>query len=101
METRVTNMTTGRVPVETWPAASLHQRSMAEGVTVTTMTCVTSSMIGMHAIRFRTGAESGSAMSSAMTRTMIIMVLFMTNFNGSAVKKGDTFQEVSRIIPET
>jgi hypothetical protein len=97
METRVTNMTTGRVPVETWPAASLHQRSMAEGVTATTMTCVTSSMTGMHAIRFRTGAESGSA----MRRTMTIMVLFMTNFNGSAVKKGDTFQEVSRIIPET
>jgi hypothetical protein len=85
METGVTKMTTGRVPTGTWPAASLHWRGMPEGIPETTVTCTTSSAVEMHVVRLKTGAESGSVMSSAMIGTMTIMVLFTTNLTDSAL----------------
>jgi hypothetical protein len=48
MKTGVTKMTTDIVPVGTWPAASLHMRSMVEGMARTTVTCTMSSVAEMH-----------------------------------------------------
>jgi hypothetical protein len=36
-----------------------------------------------------------------MRGTMTIMAPTMTNLTDSVLQKGDTFQEVSRLIPET
>jgi hypothetical protein len=50
-------MTTDRVLVGTRPATSLHQRSVAEGVTDITVTYVTSSTIDMHVTGLKADAE--------------------------------------------
>jgi hypothetical protein len=81
-------MTTGRVPMGIQLVASLHWRSMSEGVAETIVTCAMSFTIEMHAVRLRIGAESGSVMSSARIETMTIMVLSMTNLTDSAPHKG-------------
>jgi hypothetical protein len=101
METGVMKMTTGRVPMGTQPAASVHQRGAAEGIPETTVTCMMSSTVEMHVVRLKTGTESRSVTSSTMTGTMTIMVLFMTNLTGSALQEGGTFREVLRLILET
>jgi hypothetical protein len=54
----LTSLTTGRVPVGTQAAASLHQMSTAEGVIRTTATCVTSSAAEMHVAGLKTDAKS-------------------------------------------
>jgi hypothetical protein len=91
MEIRVTKMTTGRVPTGTHTTTSLHQRSVAEVVANTTVTCATSSTTDMHKVGLRTDAESGSTMNSMMTRTMTIMVPSMTNLTDSTPQKEGTF----------
>jgi hypothetical protein len=57
-ESGITSLTTGKVPVGTQPAASLHQRSAAEGVIGMTVICVTSSTAEMHVAGLKTGAKS-------------------------------------------
>jgi hypothetical protein len=50
IETGAMMMTTRRVLMGTRPAASLHQRSITEEATKTTVTYVTSSTAEMHAL---------------------------------------------------
>jgi hypothetical protein len=92
-------MTTGGVPVGTWPVASLHRRAMVR----TTVTYVMSSTTEMHATRSKDGAESECVMNwnNTMRGTEITMDPTMTSLTGSILLKEDTFQEVSRPIPET
>jgi hypothetical protein len=101
-KTVVTMMTTNIVLVGTQPVASLHQRSTIKGMEGTTMTCATSSAVEMHAAGLKTSAEirSMTSRSSAMRGTMTIMIPSMTNLTDSILHTGDTFQEVSRLIPE-
>jgi hypothetical protein len=95
-------MTTSRVLIGTWPAASLHGWNVAEDAIEITMTCVMPSTSEMDVAESKTSAEIGSMKSknSAMKGTMIIMVLTTTNLTGSIHQKGDTSQESSRLIPE-
>jgi hypothetical protein len=51
-------MTTGVVPVGTRPVASLHWRSIVEGMEETTVTCAMSSAAEMHTAKLKTGAET-------------------------------------------
>jgi hypothetical protein len=99
--TGVMTMTTGKVFMGTWPAASLHARSMAKDTAETTMIYMTSSAPEMHAAESKTGTEIGSVKSKNSVRkgTMIIMVLTMTNLTGSNHRKRDTSQEVSGHTP--
>jgi hypothetical protein len=90
-ESGVTSLITDRVPMGTRPVASLHRRCMAEGMIGMTVTCVTSSMIEMHAFGSKTGAKSESACSGndTMKGTMLIMVPTMTNLtNNAPLKEG-------------
>jgi hypothetical protein len=61
--TGVTRVATGVVHVGTWTAASLHQRSMVEGMAETIMTCMMSSTAEMHVAELKPSAEIGSMMS--------------------------------------
>jgi hypothetical protein len=56
-KTGATSLTTGRVLAGTQPAASLHRRSVIEGVVGTTVTCAMSSVVEIHAVRLKTGTE--------------------------------------------
>jgi hypothetical protein len=99
METGVTSLTTSRVPVGTQPAASLHKRSVAEGVVGTTVTCMTSSVVEMPMVGSKTGVESESAWNRniAMRATMIIMVHTTTNHTGNAPLMEGITQEESKL----
>jgi hypothetical protein len=68
-----------------------------------TVTCAMSSVVEMHVAGLKTDAEIESVMSRSgmMKGTMTIMAFTMTNLTGSILQKGDTFQVVSRLIPET
>jgi predicted MFS family arabinose efflux permease len=103
IETRVMSLTTRRVPIGTRLVESLHWRSAVERMVGTTATCVTSSVIEMHAVGSKNGAESESASSrnNAMRETMIIMVLTLTNLTGSAPQIEGIIQEESKLIPVT
>jgi hypothetical protein len=96
-------MTTGRVLMGTQSTASLHQRSMANSMVETTVTCVMSSVIEMHATGSKTSAEIRRMMSrnNEMRGTMITMAPTMTSLTSSVLLKEGTFQEVSRPILET
>jgi hypothetical protein len=63
IETGVMIMTIRRVLVGTWLASSLHQRSTAEDVIETTVTCVTSSTVELHMAELKTSIEIGSEKS--------------------------------------
>jgi hypothetical protein len=101
-KTGVTRMITDIVPMETWPAASLHRRSVVEGMVGTIVTSATSSATEMHTAGLKTATEIMSVMSrsSVIKGTMTIMAPTMTNLTGSILQKGDTFQEVSMLILE-
>jgi hypothetical protein len=62
-----------------------------------------SSAVEMHVDGLKTGIKSVRMRSrnSVMKGTMTIMAPTMTNHTGSALQKEGTFQEVSRLIPET
>jgi hypothetical protein len=83
-KTGVTKVTTGTVPMGTRPAASLHRRSMVEGMAGTTATCVMSSAAKIHVAELKTNAEIGcvTSRSNALKGTMTIMVLTMINLTG-------------------
>jgi hypothetical protein len=59
MNTGVTMMTTGGVPVGTRQVASLHQRAVVR----TTTAYVTSSVVEMHAVRSKASTENESVMN--------------------------------------
>jgi hypothetical protein len=63
IETGVMIMTIRRVLVGTWLASSLHQRSTAEDVIETTVTCVTSSTVELHMAELKTSIEIGNVKS--------------------------------------
>jgi hypothetical protein len=100
-ENRAMIITTGKAFMGTRPATSLHQRCAAEDAIETNVTSVTSSVLEMHKIGSKVGAEIGSMKrkNSAMEGTMIIMVLTTTNLTEGDHRKHDTSQEVSRHIP--
>jgi hypothetical protein len=90
-ETRLMSLTTDRVLMGTQQAALLHQRSVADGVGETTVTCMASTAVEMHATRLKIGAESESALNrnNMIIGIMITMVPTMTNLTGNApVKEG-------------
>jgi hypothetical protein len=95
--------TTERVLMGTRPAASLHQRGMAEDAMETTVTYMTSSVAEMHMAELKTGAGIGSVKSKngTMKGTMITTVLTRTNLTGSSHWKQDISQEASRHTLET
>jgi hypothetical protein len=99
MEVRVTMMTTGRVPVGTRSAASVHRSVMVR----TTATCVMSFMAEIHATDLKDDAKIECVMSwnSAMRETEITMTPIMISLTGSVLLNEDTFQEASRPIPKT
>jgi hypothetical protein len=101
METGVMMMTTGKAFVGTRPAASLHERSVAEDITETIATFTASSVVEMHAAEVKDDTNIGSVKSknSTMKGTMIIMVLSTTNLTWSSHQKWDTTQKASRHIP--
>jgi hypothetical protein len=103
MRTGIMRMTTGVVPVGTRLAASLQQRSMVEGMVETTTTCATSTVLEMHVAGYRTGIRNGSVMSrnSMMRGTMRTTAATTINLIGNILLTEDTFQEASRLIPET
>jgi hypothetical protein len=84
-------MTTERVHVGTRPTASLHQRSTVKDATKTVVTCVTSSVVEMHAGGLKTDAKirSMKGKNSAKKETMITMALTMTDLTGSGHQKWD------------
>jgi hypothetical protein len=69
----------------------------------TTVTCVTSSVVEMHAAGSKDDAEIKCVMNwNNTTRgTEITMAPTMTILTGSVLLKEDTFQEASMPIPET
>jgi hypothetical protein len=88
-ETRLMSLTTDRVLVGTQQAASLHRRSVADGVGETTVTCTTSTAAEMHATGLKISAESESALNrnNMMIGIMITMVPTMTNLTGNTPVK--------------
>jgi hypothetical protein len=84
-ETGVMMMTTERVHVGTRPTTSLHQRSTAKDTTKIVATCVTSSVVEMHASGLKTSAKirSVKGKNSAKKGTMITMTLTMTDLSRS------------------
>jgi hypothetical protein len=78
-------MTTERVHVGTRPTTSLHQRSTAKDTTKIVATCVTSSVVEMHAGGLKTSAKirSVKGKNSAKKGTMITMTLTMTDLSRS------------------
>jgi hypothetical protein len=103
MESRVRNLTTDRVHMGTWLAASLHRRGAANSVIRMTETCMTSSAVEMHADGSKTGAKSESALSrnDTMRGTMIYMVPSITNLTDNAPLKEGVMQEESKPFPTT
>jgi hypothetical protein len=83
------SLTTYRVLMGTQQAASLHRRSMANGVGETIVTCTTSTATEKHATGLKISAESESAMNrnSTMIGIMITMVPTMTNLTGNTPLK--------------
>jgi hypothetical protein len=103
MKLGVMSMTTGRVPMGTRLAVSLHQRNAIEDETGMTETCMKSFASEMHATGLKTGARSMSALnrSSVKKGTMIIIVPIMINLTDSTLPKKDATQEESKLFPTT
>jgi hypothetical protein len=103
MKHRVMSVTTGRVPMGTRLAVSLHQRNMTKDEIRMTEICATSSAIEMHTTGLKTGARSVSALnrSSVKKGTMTTTVTIMINLTDSILMKEDTTQEESKLFPMT
>jgi hypothetical protein len=85
MDTKVTMMTTGGIPMGTWPTTSLHRGGMVE----TTTTYATLSTVEMHAARSKAGTKIGSVTSknNAMRGTVITMAPTMTSITRNILLK--------------
>jgi hypothetical protein len=103
MKHRVMSVTTGRVPMGTRLAVSLHQRNMTKDEIRMNEICATSSVIEMHVARLKTSAISASALnrSSVKKGTMTTMVTIMINLTDSILTKEGATQEESKLFPMT
>jgi hypothetical protein len=101
MKHEVTSMTTGRVPMGTRLAVSVHQRNTTEYETGMTEIYATSSVAEMHVVRLKTGARSVSALNRRCVKkgTMTITVPIMINLTDNALLKEGATQEVSKPFP--